>query len=249
MPESRPRRVIIMPAHNESKNIAAVLRELRPWAQDADIVVIDDYSSDETAALAAKMGAQVLSLPCNLRYGGAVQTGFKYAVERGYALGVIMDADGQHNAGDIPALLAAVQSGEADVAIGSRFLGRLEYSPGWARRLGTALFRRLATRIAGQPITDPTSGFQAMSREVMCFFARDNYPADFPDTDTLLTLHYAGFRIREVPVTMRERLSGQSMHSTLKGFYYVAKMFLSVFIVWLRWRTHSQALRPGKENA
>jgi glycosyltransferase involved in cell wall biosynthesis len=243
------RALVIMPAYNEAQNIAPVIAGVRQNAPELDIVVVNDCSTDRTAQVAAEAGAIVLSLPCNLGYGGAVQAGFRYAVERGYAFGVIMDADGQHNPADVPRLLETVRHGEADLALGSRFLGRLEYSPSWPRRLGMALFRWLASRVTGQRITDPTSGFQAMTREVMRFFARDNYPVDFPDADTIMTLHFAGFHVREVPVTMRARLSGESMHTTWKSLYYVFKMFLSIFIVWLRQRTNSHAVRPGQEPA
>jgi glycosyltransferase involved in cell wall biosynthesis len=174
-----------------------------------------------------------------------VQTGYRYAVEHGYDIGLIMDADGQHEPADIPMLLAPIQRGETDLVLGSRFLGKLEYSPSWTRHLAWALLRRLASRMTGLQITDPTSGFQAMTREVMQFFACDNYPADFPDADTIITVSFAGFRIVEAPVTMRDRMSGQAMHNTLKGFYYMFKMFLSIFMVWLRRRTNLQALRPG----
>lgn len=241
--------LIIIPARNEAQNIATVIAGVRQHAPSADILVINDDSTDQTAQVAATAGATVLTLPCNLGYGGAVQTGFRYAVQRGYEIGVIMDADGQHDPAGIPLLLDVVQRGEADLALGSRFLGRLEYALPWPKRLGMALFRRLASHMTRQRITDPTSGFQAMTREVMRFFMRDNYPVDFPDADTIMTLHFAGFCIREVPVTMHARLSGESMHSTIKGIYYLFKMLLSIFIVWLRRRTHAQALRPGKERA
>jgi len=242
------RAVVIMPAHNEEKNIAAVIAELRASAPGLDLVVINDCSTDNTASVAEGAGATVVTLPCNLGYGGAVQTGFRYAVQQGYHYGVIMDADGQHAAGDVPALLQTVQGGQVDLALGSRFLGRLEYSVPWPKRVGMAVFRWIASRTTGQPITDPTSGFQAMTRDVMRFFARDNYPVDFPDADTIMTLYFAGFRVREVPVTMRARVSGESMHTTLKSLYYVFKMFLSIFIVWLRRRTHTQAQRPSMEH-
>ncbi len=245
MPEGQPRRVIIMPAHNESKNIVPVLRELKPLAQGADIVVIDDYSSDDTAALAAKMGAQVISLPCNLRYGGAVQTGFKYAVQRGYDVAVMMDADGQHDPSAIPALLEVVESGQADVALGSRFLGRADYHLGFLRRWTMRAFAALVSRANRRPITDPTSGFQALNRDVLCYLARDNYPVDFPDADLLMLLGFAGFRIQEVPMVVRNRLSGTSMHAGLRPAYYMLKMLLSILIVWLRQRTHGNAARPG----
>jgi len=249
--------VIIMPAHNEAENLPQVFAELRhaldpcrATLPHVDVVVIDDYSSDDTAAVAAQLGAIVVSLPCNLGYGGAVQTGFKYAVEHGYDYGVMMDSDGQHDPAYIADLLAPVLAGEVDVTIGSRFLqaggsaGRaVQYRTTWAKRLGMVIFASIVAHFSHRPVTDPTSGFQAMNRDLLTFFARDNYPTDYPDADTLLLLSYAGFRVVEVPVCMRDRLAGVSMHRSWKIFYYIFKMFLSIFIVLLRQRTNGNARR------
>jgi len=242
----RSSNLIIIPAHNEARNLGRVLAEVFELKLDADVLVVDDDSSDDTARVALEAGARVQSLPCNLGYGGAVQAGFRYAVHYGYQYGVLMDADGQHAAQWIPDLLCTVRDAQADVALGSRFLGRMEYRTTFAKRAGMALFGQLVSRITGQRITDPTSGFQAMSREVMTFLATDNYPVDYPDADTILLLHFAGFQIREVPVVMRERLSGESMHSSWKPLYYIAKMCLSILIVLLRQQTHRNALRPSR---
>lgn len=236
--------LLIIPAHNEARNIGQVLAEVRDTGLELDILVVDDFSTDGTAEIAARAGARVLRLPCNLGYGGAVQSGFRYAVHYGYDFGILMDADGQHAAHCIADLLQVVQSAEADVALGSRFLGRMEYQTTLAKRLGMAFFSQVVSQITGRRITDPTSGFQALNREVMMFFAGDNYPVDFPDADTILLLHFAGFRVREVPVVMRGRLSGQSMHSSWKPLYYVFKMLLAILIVLLRQTTHSNAVRP-----
>ncbi len=262
--------LIIMPAHNEAENLphvfdelARVFERLRPTLPQIDVLVIDDYSSDDTAFVAARLGAKVVSLPCNLGYGGAVQTGFKYAVEYGYDYGVMMDSDGQHDPACIPDLLAPVLAGEVDVTIGSRFLsiGSSEiaesssvssdhgwtrattYKTTWAKRMGMAIFAKIVAHFSHRPVTDPTSGFQAMNRDLLAFFARDNYPSDYPDADTLLLLNYAGFRVTEVPVCMRERLAGVSMHTSWKVFYYIFKMFLSIFIVLLRQKTNGNARR------
>jgi glycosyltransferase involved in cell wall biosynthesis len=242
------RTLVIIPARNEARNIGTVLGEIADLKLGLGVLVVDDCSTDETASVAAQMGARVLRLPNNLGYGGAMQAGFRYAAHYGYDYGVLMDADGQHAAEGIPLLLRAVRQGEADVAIGSRFLGRMEYHTTFVKRVGMALFRQVVSRITKQPMTDATSGFQAMNREVMTFFAADNYPVDFPDADTILLLHFAGFRLEEVPVVMRERLSGESMHSSWKPLYYVAKMFLSIFIVLLRQKTHKNAVRNARRD-
>jgi glycosyltransferase involved in cell wall biosynthesis len=229
--------LVIIPAYNEAENLPHVLADLARCAPGLDVVVIDDSSWDETPQIAAALGAHVVSLPNNLGYGGALQTGFKFALERGYAYAVTLDGDGQHDCACIAALLAPVQAGAADVAIGSRFLGEVEYHTTWAKRLGMRLFGAVVAHYTGRRITDVTSGFQALNHKVLTFFARDNYPADYPDADMLLLLHYAGFRVTEVPVNMRNRLTGVSMHSSWKVFYYICKMFLSLFIIWLRQKT------------
>lgn len=243
---SLARRLLILPAHNEAGNLPRVLPEARAAAPDYDVVVIDDGSRDDTAETARSLGATVVTLPVNLGYGGAVQTGFRYAVENGYDLAVVMDADGQHDPAGIHALADTVSSGQADVAIGSRFRGRMAYHQPWVKRVGMRLFAWTVSRLTGREVTDPTSGFQALNREVLRFFAYDNYPVDYPDADTLLLLHYAGFRVVEVPVTMRERLSGVSMHSGWKPFYYVLKMWLAISMVLLREKTHLSAKRSAR---
>jgi len=179
-------------------------------------------------------------LPNNLGYGGAVQTGFRYAAQHHYRYGIMMDADGQHDPRYVPNLLAPVQAGECDVAVGSRFMGKMTYKTSWVRRLGMHLFATITSALTGRTVTDATSGFQALSGEVMAFFAEENYPSDYPDADTLIMLHYAGFKVKEVPVTMHSRLSGVSMHgNSLKALYYIAKMLLSISIVTFRYRTHA----------
>jgi len=250
MTEERAERwLVIMPAYNEAANIETVLGDIHQVAGPVDVVVVDDASQDDTAARARGRGAAVLRHPCNLGYGGAVQTGFRYAVEQGYDFAVLMDADGQHDCHDIPRLLEVVKSGQADVAVGSRFLGRMEYRAGWLRQFGVWVFRQVASLALREQITDPTSGFQALNGEVLRFLAWDNYPTDFPDTDVLLNLHVAGFRVQEVPVTMRERQAGTSMHTNWGAIYYVAKMFLSILMVFLRQKPrHTQQEGPGAEG-
>jgi hypothetical protein len=230
------RLLVVMPAHDEVESIGTTLDRVRAALPEADIVVVNDCSRDATTAVAERHGARVVELPWNLGYGGAVQTGFRYAVEHGYDVVLQMDADGQHDPGSARALLAPVLAGEADVAIGSRFLGRANYRIPGLRRLGMRVFGAIVTFVTRQRFSDPTSGFQALDGRVVRFFARDHYPSDFPDADTIILLALAGFRVREVPVTMEARVAGTSMHSNLRAFYYVAKMTLSILMVLLRSR-------------
>jgi len=241
-----PRRLIIMPAFNEAANLPRVIPEVQQAAPGYDLVVIDDGSTDGTARIAVDLGAEVVSLPVNLGYGGAVQTGFRYAVQHGYDLGVVIDADGQHDPAGIQVLADAVTCGGADVAIGSRFRGQLKYRVPWVKRIGMAVFGWTASRITGRQVTDPTSGFQALNAEAMRFFAADNYPVDYPDADTLLILHYAGFKVVEAPMTVRDRLSGNSrLHGGWKPIYYVAKMWLAIAMVVLRQKTNIHPRRTA----
>jgi glycosyltransferase involved in cell wall biosynthesis len=222
--------LLVIPAFNEAENITLVIQEIRSFYPSMDLLVVSDGSADATVELAEKAGAKVVKLPFNLGYGAAVQTGLLYAVEAGYETCVLIDGDGQHDPKYISDLMAPVIAGQADLALGSRFLGKADYSIPLGRKLGIYLFRKLASFFTHQQITDPTSGFQAISQRLMRFFINDNYPQDFPDTDTLIKLYFAGFRIIEVPVTIRPRLRGESMHGGAKTLYYIYKMFFSIFI-------------------
>jgi glycosyltransferase involved in cell wall biosynthesis len=226
--------LIVIPAHDEEASLTATLAAVREHLRGATVVVIDDCSRDRTAAIAAAEGADVVTLPCNLGYGGAVQAGFKYALARGAEVVLQLDADGQHDPASAAALLVPVLAGEVEVAIGSRFLGQAHYPIPALRRFGMRVFARIVSFVARQRFTDPTSGYQALGPRAIEFFAHDNYPSDFPDADTIILLVLAGFRVREVPVVMRARAAGSSMHSNLKALYYVSKMFLSIAMVMLR---------------
>ncbi len=228
--------MIAVPAFNEQGRVGDVVRDVRSTLPDADVVVIDDGSADETAAEARAAGATVIRLPLNSGYGTALQTGYKYAVRNGYAVIGQIDADGQHQARYLREMLDALDEQNADVVIGSRFLGRDgHYRPSAARKVGIALFSRIASLVTRQRITDPTSGFQAMRVDVARFFCSDVYPNDYPDADILILLHRSGFAVREVPVQMRPS-TNVSMHSGHKSIYYVYKMLLSIFVTMLRGR-------------
>lgn len=228
--------LIIIPAFNEAQRIAAVVAGVRAAVPAARIVVVDDGSSDGTAAVARAAGAEVVRHPFNLGYGVAIQTGYKYALNSDCRFLVQIDGDGQHDPAGIPGLLEPLLRGEADFVLGSRFLSGVSYRPPLVRRLGMVFFRKIVALVVRQPVSDCTSGFQAFNREVMGFFARDLFPCDYPDADVLISLHLAGFRIREVPVRMTANAAGKSMHSGIKPVYYVFKMLLSMLVTLLRSR-------------
>ena len=228
--------LVVIPAYNEWEKIARVIAAIRNVLSHCDILVVNDGSHDNTAEIAERAGAVVLSHPFNMGYGVTVQTGYKYAHEHQYEYVVQIDGDGQHDAGFIPRLLDPVMSGDTDVAVGSRFKEIDSYRPSFSRRLGILLFRKLVSILIGREITDPTSGYQAFNSKVVSFFTTDIFPCDYPDADILITLNLAGFRIREVPVRMYASTDGKTMHSGFKPLYYVFKMFLSILVTLLRSR-------------
>ena len=232
--QAAPRILVIIPAYNESRKIAQVVQGIRLVVPDCDILVVNDGSRDDTAAAAAAAGAVVLTHPINMGYGVTIQTAYKYAFERGYDYLVQIDGDGQHDPVFIPALLEAVVAGETDVVVGSRFREVESYRPSFSRRLGILFFRKLVSVLVGREITDPTSGYQAMNRDVIRFFTSDVFPCDYPDADVLVSLNLAGFRIREIPVRMFANAEGKTMHSGFKPLYYMFKMCLSIFVTLLR---------------
>lgn len=226
-------KLVIIPAHNEEKNIAPVITEVRENLPGFRIVVVNDGSTDKTARVAADMGADVLSHPVNIGYGAAVQTGFKYACAKGYTTVLLMDGDGQHDAKDGPALIHALEEHSADMVIGSRFMGNNRYKSTFARLVGRNLFSMITYLITHKSLIDITSGYQALSGQAVAFLAR-NYPVDFPDAEVIIMMLLNGFKIAEVPANFRQRLSGQSMFSLPKKLYYPFKGLLAILIVILR---------------
>jgi hypothetical protein len=226
---SAERRIAIVPAYNEERNIGRVVAELRDYDPGIDIVVISDGSVDRTAESAEAAGALVLRLPYNLGIGGAVQTGFRYAWEQGYELAVRCDGDGQHIPGELSKVVERVLSGEADIAVGSRFAGGEGYRSSAPRRIGIRLLAAVVSAIARQRVTDTTSGFQALNRRALELFAAD-YPHDYPEVEGIVMTIKHRLRLVEVPVQMREREHGSSSITALRSVYYMAKVLTALFV-------------------
>ena len=231
---------VIIPAYNEAERIASTVTGIKKFT-DADIIVVSDGSIDNTINEARQAGASVLELPFNLGYGAALQTGYKYALKKGYRFAVQMDADGQHNPSAIQSLIKPVLNNEVDIALGSRFLDRGNYRTPVIRRIGIFFFSFITRVLTGKKVTDPTSGFQALNRKVMEFYASDAYPVDYPDADVIIMLYRKGLKFKEVPVTMKRVVGKLSMHSGFKPFYYIFKMLLSIFVTLLRSRREGRA--------
>jgi hypothetical protein len=229
-PPATLRRVAIVPARNEEAAIGGVVREIRAFDPGLEVVVIDDGSTDRTTAVAAAAGAHVVRLPFNLGIGGAVQTGFRYALDHGFDLAVRLDGDGQHDAGQLPKVIEPILAGDADIVVGSRFAARDGHYKGpLARRFGIRLFAAIVSMLVRQRVTDTTSGFQALNRRGIALFAAD-YPHDYPEVEATVMVHRHRLRLREVPVVMRERSTGSSSITTLRSAYYIAKVSLALFV-------------------
>ena len=233
--------LVIIPAYDEEKSIGSVVQRVKECLSEAEVLTVDDGSSDHTRWRAIEAGAKVISHPFNLGYGAALQTGYRYALKKGYEELVQMDGDGQHDSSFIPHLLAVIRKGEVDIAIGSRFLPTPDvglenppYRAPFMRRLGMKFFGIISSLLIRQKVTDPTSGYQAMNRRVLEWVSSDQFPCDYPDADVIIMLHRAGFRIREVAVQMFENHNKKSMHSGWKPLYYVFKMFLSILVTLMR---------------
>jgi glycosyltransferase involved in cell wall biosynthesis len=225
--------LVIVPAHNEEDSLPGTLAELRATFPEAGVLVVDDGSRDGTGRAARQAGVNVVRHPVNLGVGGALQTGFRWAVEHGYDIGVQLDADGQHDPAYLEALLAPVAGGRCDVSIGSRFVEASGYRAPLNRRIGMVLFQAVVKLAIGRRITDTTSGFRAYSRAVMQFCQYD-FPKDFPDAPLLIGLARQGFRLDEVPVKMRERQAGQSFYTLGKQLYYPYKNLLASLMALIR---------------
>jgi glycosyltransferase involved in cell wall biosynthesis len=226
--------VAVVPAFNEAGAIGKVVDEIREAAPGVDVVVVDDASTDDTASVAEARGATVLRLPFNVGIGGAVQTGFRFALEEGYELAIRLDGDGQHDARGIPRLLAPVECGEANLVIGSRFVETGgSYRPPFARRVGIRVFARLVSLLGGQRVTDTTSGFLALDRLGIALFAAE-YPHDYPEVEATLVALRSGLRLGQVQVDMRERETGSSSITFVRSLYYIVKVMLALLVTSLR---------------
>jgi len=240
----------VVPAYNEAAVVADVVHSLRERAPNFDVLVVDDGSTDDSAARAAAAGAAVIRLPFNLGIGGAVQTGFVYALEHDYDYMAQVDGDGQHDAAELEKLLEAIATGPpVDMVSGSRFLtDEHRYPAQISRRTGIHLFAFALTRILGQRVTDPTSGFRLYNRRGIALFARD-YPHDYPEVEAVLMVHAHRLRMKEVPVRMRPRRIGRSSITKPRSLYYMIKVSLALIVGLLRRRAVIEAGEPPSVSA
>jgi glycosyltransferase involved in cell wall biosynthesis len=243
--DGQTRYLAILPGYNEAETVGGVIDSIKLHAPMFDVLVIDDGSTDGTGDVAREAGAMVLRHPFNLGIGGAVQTGFVFALERGYHYAAQVDADGQHCAEELHRLIEAMRADpRLDMVCGSRFMTRgKSYPAPISRRTGIHIFAFILSRLVGQRISDPTSGFRLYNRRGIALFARD-YPHDYPEVEAVLMVHFHRLRMAEVPVRMLQRGGGRSSIRSGKSLYYMIKVLLAIFIGLARARPVPQ---PGDD--
>jgi glycosyltransferase involved in cell wall biosynthesis len=245
------RNLAIVPAFNEADAISGTVAAIHAQAPDFDVLVVDDGSIDDTAPRARAAGAEVLRMPFNLGIGGAMQSGYMYALEHGYEVAVQVDGDGQHDPSHIHDLLERLRGDpELNMVTGSRFLDPdgEGYRSSATRRMGIRVFSRVVSLITGQRVTDPTSGFRMTNRRGIELFAHD-YPHDYPEVEAILLMHAHRLRSCEIPVRMRPRLTGESAISSTQSVYYMVKVLLAVFVGLFRRRPTIEAERHRRRAA
>lgn len=240
MPESGPapsRVLVVMPAFNEEDSVASVVQELRDTHPDIDVLVVDDGSGDRTSEMAASAGALVCRLPFNLGVGGAMRTGYRYALRNGYDAVVQVDADGQHDPAYLKPLLDSLD--DVDIVIGARFAGEGDYQASGPRRWAMVLLAFVLSRLAGHPLSDVTSGFRAANRRAIAVFAT-HYPAEYlGDTvESLVIALRTGCTVRQEPVAMRVRAGGQPSQNAFRSSVYLLRAVVALCLALVRkWPT------------
>jgi glycosyltransferase involved in cell wall biosynthesis len=231
--------LIVIPCFNEQAAIADVVRTIqRTTSQqgfDADVLVVNDCSTDNSIQIIRSLNCLYLDLPVNLGIGGAMHAGYKYAYRYGYDIAVQMDGDGQHPADELHKILTPLFLDQADVVIGSRFLTREGFQSSLTRRLGIKYFRWLNQLLIGQTVHDSTSGFRAFNRKTLAVVDR-YYPDEYPEPEAIVQFGLYGLRMLEVPVVMQERQGGVSSINSSRAVYYMAKVSLGIFFIYLRLR-------------
>lgn len=221
--------LVVIPAYNEASNISNVVLELKEKYPQADYLIINDCSTDNTQEICKKNHFTYISLPTNLGIGGAVQTGYKYAADLEYDIVVQHDGDGQHDPGYLADAVSAVIKGDADMVIGSRFINNEGFQSSGLRRVGIKFISHVVKMCSGARVLDVTSGFRVVNKKYTKLFAQD-YPQDYPEPEAIVMAKLNGATIKEVPVVMRERESGKSSINAVKSIYYMIKVTLALFI-------------------
>lgn len=223
------KKLVIIPAYNESENIVNTVKEIKEKASDFDYVVINDCSSDKTLEILENNHLNYINLPVNLGIGGAVQTGYKYALDNEYDMAVQVDGDGQHDPAYLHSLEETLIKENADMVIGSRFIKNEGFQSTFARRMGIVYFTKMIKSLTGTTITDPTSGFRLVNKDVIALFAKD-YPRDYPEPESIVALLKRKKKVIEIPVQMKERQGGVSSIRLWNSVYYMIKVSIAILV-------------------
>lgn len=224
--------LFVIPAYNEEANIKRVLDEIKKDVKYADIIVINDYSSDHTKDIVSKCGIKCIDSIFNMNYAWAVQTGLKYAYQNNYDYVIQFDGDGQHIAKEAVKLLEEAKKSKADIVIGSRYINNMGYNCKFFRRFGTRIFELLIKIFCRKRIADPLSGFQCLNKRVIEKYAKMGEYPEYPDANLIIEMLLKGYKIKEVPIMMRTRQEGISMHSgIIKPIKYMFNMLYTIFFI------------------
>lgn len=223
------KKLVIIPAYNEEGNLERTIEDIKKNAPDFDYVIINDCSMDSTLDICRKHGYSYLNLPVNLGIGGAVQTGYRYAYYRGYDVAVQFDGDGQHDASFLEIMTKELKESNSDMVIGSRFIEKEGFQSSTLRRVGIVYFTFLIKLLTGKTITDPTSGMRMVNRKLLKKFTED-YPKDYPEPESVVAILAEKYKVKEIPVIMKERMEGESSISFRKSIYYMIKVSVAIVI-------------------
>jgi glycosyltransferase involved in cell wall biosynthesis len=230
---------VIVPAYNEEKAIAEVVNDINTLVAannfHLDVIVVNDSSHDKTTEIVKQLKCVLLNLPVNIGIGGAMQTGFRYAYEKGYDYAIQVDGDGQHPPSEIPKLINAILEKGLDVVIGSRFIDKTGFLSTFIRRMGILFFKRLLKLFCGITVTDSTSGFRIINRKALAVVS-EIYPDEYPEPESIILYSRHNLKIGEIPVNMRERQGGRSSIGTFTSLYYMMKVSLAIFFTYIRFK-------------
>ena len=223
------KKLVIIPAFNEEGNLEKTVKDIKDNAPDFDYVIINDCSTDKTLEMCRRHGFSYLNLPENLGIGGAVQTGYRYAYYHGYDIAVQFDGDGQHSASHLEDMVTTLIDTESDMVIGSRFIEKEGFQSSGLRRIGIKYFTGLIKLLTGKKITDPTSGMRMVNKKLLEKFT-DEYPKDYPEPESVVTILSEKYKVTEIPVVMNEREEGVSSISLKNSVYYMIKVSFAILI-------------------
>ena len=221
--------LVIVPSYNEERSIGNVIKNLRDNFPQGDIIVVNDGSSDDTSQIVKDLGIVVIDLPYNLGIGGAMQTGFIYALENSYDVAIQFDGDGQHVAEEISKILKPHMQNGTDLVVGSRFLSETGFTSSVQRKIGSKILSFIVSSLVGKRVTDTTSGFRVYGKRAIERFS-SIYPEDYPEVEALVIAHKMGLRIEEVPSRIMPRMFGKSSITTYEAVYYMVKVVLAIFV-------------------